>query len=208
MPKRIQKRLVLMGDSDVGPYGMTFLFIMTQKLEISLEKTALLRSFLVPEFVLSPRVSPFHLRPDLRTRTFENVQQMLNQFTYRTHYRDISTILCNMSGMSKARLSIWADRESFEHAEQKWLPEIQHFRPGIPVILVACKVYLRINMNLAEQMERRWDLLISREEGDTMAQRMGAKIYIKCSTMTRTNVDEVFQKAAFIANSFPLSKVK
>ncbi|PVF94895.1 ras-domain-containing protein [Serendipita vermifera] len=98
------------------------------------------------------------------------------------------------------------DRDSFEHVEQKWLPEILYFSSGIPFILVACKIDLRNNAVRLEEMERRREKMVSTEEGEVMAQRIGAKAHIECSSLDRTNVDEVFQKATSIAVTYPRPK--
>jgi Ras family protein A len=91
------------------------------------------------------------------------------------------------------------DKDSFEHAEHKWLPEVYHSRPGIPIALIACKVDLRHHPGHVEHLRRSGRRLISTEEGDDMAQRMGAKAYIECSVMDGTGVDEVIQELASIS---------
>jgi Ras homolog gene family, member A len=91
------------------------------------------------------------------------------------------------------------DENSFEHAEHKWLPEIYHSCPGIPIILIACKVDFRHHTGHVEYLKGNGKRLISTEEGDDMAQRMGASAYIECSVMDGTGVDEVIHKVASIS---------
>jgi Ras homolog gene family, member A len=91
------------------------------------------------------------------------------------------------------------DKDSFEHAEHKWLPEVYHSRPGIPIILIACKVDLRHHTGHVEYLKRNGERLISTEEGDAMAQRMGANAYIECSAMDGTGVDELIHKVVSIS---------
>ena len=38
-------------------------------------------------------------------------------------------------------------RSSFENVDLRWLPEIRHFCPSVPIVLVACKTDLRVDPN-------------------------------------------------------------
>jgi Ras family protein A len=54
------------------------------------------------------------------------------------------------------------DKDSFEHAEHKWLPEVYHSRPGIPIAaLIACKVDLRHHPGHVGHLRRSGRRLIS-----------------------------------------------
>ncbi|PVF94892.1 P-loop containing nucleoside triphosphate hydrolase protein [Serendipita vermifera] len=90
-------------------------------------------------------------------------------------------------------------RESLENAEQKWLPEAYHFCPGVPVILVASKTDLRTHEGYIQELKAKGESLLSREEGETVAQRMGAKLYVECSTANQADVDQLFQNVALIS---------
>ncbi|PVF94894.1 P-loop containing nucleoside triphosphate hydrolase protein [Serendipita vermifera] len=190
MLKPIQKRVVVLGDGLVG-------------------KTALVRTLHVPEFILDPHnFLPRYLRyfmQYVKTEQGQTVDLGVWDLSPREDYeqtRDLSYPFVDVVVICFAV----DDRESFEHAEHKWLPEIQYFRPGIPVVLVACKIDLRMDVDPIKEMEKRGQITVSLEEGEAMARRMGAKAYIECSTRIRTNVEEVFQKAASVAVSSPQSK--
>lgn len=78
-------------------------------------------------------------------------------------------------------------RASFDNIQDKWASEVVHFcGPQIPKILVAMKSDLR-----AQQPEG----LITREEGQALANKIGAYRYIECSAKYNDNVDQVFTEA-------------
>jgi small GTP-binding protein len=85
-------------------------------------------------------------------------------------------------------------RESLENVEVRWVPEVTHFCPGVPFLLVACKTDLRNNQNTLQEQT-----FITSEAGDKMAKRIGAKAYLECSAKTGEGVEQVFQTAATIA---------
>ena len=58
-------------------------------------------------------------------------------------------------------------RASFENCASKWIPELRHHCPGAPIILVANKIDLRSGGS------RRTSELVTREEGQQMAKKLG-----------------------------------
>ncbi|KIL54117.1 hypothetical protein M378DRAFT_174440 [Amanita muscaria Koide BX008] len=88
------------------------------------------------------------------------------------------------------------DPTSLENASDKWICEVQQYCPGIPIILLGCKMDLRDNTNAVEGREVVTQQLITPEEGQAVAQKIGAKYYLECSAKTGDGVSEVFQHAA------------
>lgn len=74
---------------------------------------------------------------------------------------------------------------SLENAFDKWVPEIQHYCPGIPFILVGLKSDSRAS---AEHP-------ISYDAGLEIGLQYGASAFIECSAKLGQNIDEVFQTA-------------
>jgi Ras homolog gene family, member A len=90
------------------------------------------------------------------------------------------------------------DPESFERVEEKWVQEVCHFCPGIPFLLVGCKTDLRHHRQTIEELTKEGKRPISKDEGEEMSGRIGAKAYLECSAKNGEGVTQVFQTAASI----------
>ena len=89
---------------------------------------------------------------------------------------------------------------SLENIPERWWPEVKHFCPTIPIILVGNKIDLRDNQSAIEQLHKR-ETPITREQGLEMAERIKAIQYIECSARTSENLERVFTAAAEVALS-------
>jgi len=74
---------------------------------------------------------------------------------------------------------------SYSNVKTKWVPELKHYSPDIPYVLVATKVDLRQSNQNA----------MSGAKGQQLANEIGALAYLECSARTNTNVKGVFDKA-------------
>ncbi|OIW17718.1 hypothetical protein TanjilG_29068 [Lupinus angustifolius] len=82
---------------------------------------------------------------------------------------------------------------SYENVLKKWIPELQHFAPGVPVVLVGTKLdlrqdkyYLADHPGLAP---------VTSEQGEELRKLVGAAYYMECSSKTQQNVKSVFDAA-------------
>jgi len=80
----------------------------------------------------------------------------------------------------------------------KWYPEVTHFCPTTPLILVGLKSDLRNNRNATELLRTQGLTPVTQQQGQTVAQRMGAR-YVECSSKTMTGVEDVFDLAVNMA---------
>ncbi|KZP15444.1 hypothetical protein FIBSPDRAFT_921127 [Athelia psychrophila] len=85
--------------------------------------------------------------------------------------------------------------DSLDNVQEKWISEVMHFCPGLPIILVACKKDLRREPRVTEQLRKTGQHPTTPEEGMAVAARIGAKHYLECSARTGEGVREVFQYA-------------
>lgn len=85
------------------------------------------------------------------------------------------------------------DRGTFTNLMDKWYPEVKHFCEHVPILLVGCKSDLRdaaVYRNYPHPPPP-GSKLVTTEEGQAMADRMGAK-YVECSAKDRQSMKEVF----------------
>ena len=85
--------------------------------------------------------------------------------------------------------------DSLENIPEKWIPEVKHFCPNIPVILVGNKKDLRNDSQTIQELGKRSQKPVTSDEGRTIAERIKAVEYIECSAKTKDGVNEVFSKA-------------
>merc|ERR1712025_515385 len=85
--------------------------------------------------------------------------------------------------------------DSLENIPEKWVPEVKHFCPNVPIVLVGNKKDLRSDAYTIKELSRTKQQPVSYQEGEQMSHRIGAKCYIECSALTKENVENVFQQA-------------
>ncbi|KAK5811061.1 hypothetical protein PVK06_026380 [Gossypium arboreum] len=95
-------------------------------------------------------------------------------------------------------------RPSYKNVTKKWLPELKHYAPAVPIVLVGTKLDLR------EDRQFRLDYpgasTISTEQGLELKRQIGALAYIECSSKTQQNVKAVFDGAIKVVVQPPKHK--
>lgn len=82
---------------------------------------------------------------------------------------------------------------SFEAIKEKWAPEIHHYIPQVPTILVGTKIDLREeqapdpNTNKFEP--------VTREQGEKMAKEVGCVKYMEVSSKTGAGLNDIFNQS-------------
>lgn len=98
-------------------------------------------------------------------------------------------------------------RPSFENISKKWVPELRHYAPSVPIVLVGTKLDLREDKQF--HMDYPGACTISTEQGEELKKQIGALAYIECSSKTQQNVKAVFDAAIKVVLQPPkLSKRK
>jgi len=82
---------------------------------------------------------------------------------------------------------------SFEAISEKWSPEVNHYIPDVPKLLVGTKVDLR-DSKTADPHTTDYQP-VTTEEGKALAEEIGAVRYVEVSAKTRKGLKEVFDAA-------------
>ncbi|KAH9512717.1 guanine nucleotide-binding protein Rho [Biomphalaria pfeifferi] len=85
--------------------------------------------------------------------------------------------------------------DSLENIPEKWTPEVRHFCPNVPIILVGNKKDLRNDESTKRELMKMKQEPVRPEEGRAMAEKINAYSYLECSAKTKEGVREVFETA-------------
>ena len=85
--------------------------------------------------------------------------------------------------------------DSLENIPEKWTPEVKHFCPNVPIILVGNKKDLRNDEQTKWELQKQKQEPVKREDGDEMSQKINAFAYLECSAKSKEGVREVFETA-------------
>ncbi|RKF59222.1 GTP-binding protein rhoC [Erysiphe neolycopersici] len=83
---------------------------------------------------------------------------------------------------------------SLENVMDKWYPEVVHFCPYTPLILVGLKSDLRTRRTCVELLKTQGLTPVTQEQGLGVATKMGAR-YAECSSKEMRGVEEIFTEA-------------
>ena len=88
------------------------------------------------------------------------------------------------------------------------LPEINHYCPNVPIVLVGNKIDLRQDKETIQRLAEKNLTPITFEQGSTMAKQIDALSYCECSARTGDNLKQVFDSAIRAVISKPNEKNK
>jgi len=84
---------------------------------------------------------------------------------------------------------------SYENISSKWIPELIHFCPDVPSILVGTKIDLRGEESALEKLRKQGQQPTTPEQGQQLAKKIKALKYLECSAKTGENLKQVFDEA-------------
>ena len=84
---------------------------------------------------------------------------------------------------------------SFENVKSKWVQEVNHHCPGVPMMLVGTKLDLRDDQETIMRLAEKGLSPISFETGQKLAKEIKAVKYLECSALTQKNLKMVFDEA-------------
>ncbi|KAL0002054.1 hypothetical protein SO802_015835 [Lithocarpus litseifolius] len=89
-------------------------------------------------------------------------------------YRGADVFLLAFSLISKA---------SYENISKKWIPELRHYAPTVPIVLVGTKLDLREDKQYL--INHPGATPITAAQGEELKKTIGAAVYIECSSKTQ-----------------------
>ncbi|CAI0392834.1 unnamed protein product [Linum tenue] len=125
-------------------------------------------------------------------------------------YRGADVFILAFSLISKA---------SYENVSKKWIPELKHYAPGVPIVLVGTKlgifhfvnmIFIKADLRDDKQffIDHPGAVPISTAQGEELRKLIGAPAYIECSSKTQENVKAVFDAAIRVVLQPPKQKKK
>ncbi|XP_051140555.1 rac-like GTP-binding protein RHO1 [Andrographis paniculata] len=112
-------------------------------------------------------------------------------------YRGADVFILAFSLISKA---------SYENVSKKWIPELKHYAPGVPIVLVGTKIDLRDDSEFLS--EHPSAVPITNAQGEELRKMIDSPYYIECSAKTQQNVKQVFDAAIKVVLQPPKQKKK
>ncbi|KAF4354359.1 hypothetical protein F8388_023021 [Cannabis sativa] len=119
-------------------------------------------------------------------------------------YRGADVFLLAFSLISKA---------SYENISKKWIPELRHYAPTVPIVLVGTKLDLRDDKQylidhpgatpITSAQATYGSILL---QGEDLKKAIGAAVYLECSSKTQQNVKAVFDAAIKVVLQPPKPK--
>ncbi len=73
------------------------------------------------------------------------------------------------------------DITSYENVFNRWVPEILHWRPEIPILLCGTKIDLREDYKAVKELLEKGSSMVTTEEGEFLAKSVGCVGYVEMS---------------------------
>ncbi|CAL8351357.1 unnamed protein product [Boreogadus saida] len=84
---------------------------------------------------------------------------------------------------------------SFRGLAQHWVPEVRRHRPDTPLVLIGTQLDLREDVQVLIQLARAQETPVSPQDGQRLAQEIGAVGFAECSALTQKNLKDAFDAA-------------
>jgi Ras-related C3 botulinum toxin substrate 1 len=91
---------------------------------------------------------------------------------------------------------------SYENIQSKWYPEITHYSPNTPYVLVGTKKDLLDDAKTILALEKKNQKPILLKQGLALNYEISSVKYFECSALTREGVDFLFESVVEIANRY------
>ena len=79
------------------------------------------------------------------------------------------------------------------NCSEKWAPEVEHFCPGAPIVLVGTKSDLRHDPRTIEELAKSREAPVTTEAAMQVCKKLNMYDYVECSALKKQNIREVFE---------------
>lgn len=86
---------------------------------------------------------------------------------------------------------------AYDNVRLKWVPEVRHFCPQVPIILVATKTDLRDDPSIK---------CYTPEDGKRLKRKVKAQSYRECSALRNEGLEEIFTEAIKVVQKHKVKK--
>jgi small GTP-binding protein len=76
--------------------------------------------------------------------------------------------------------------DSLENIYEKWTPEVRHFCPNVPIVLIGNKADLRDDPKVIQELAQNNKKPVTTERAKYVADQIGAFSYLECSAKNKT----------------------
>lgn len=83
---------------------------------------------------------------------------------------------------------------SFENVKSKWVPELRHHCPDVPIVLVGTKLDLREDADMVKRLQEKELAPITGQMAEVMKKEVNAVAWGECSARTQKGLKEVFNE--------------
>lgn len=90
---------------------------------------------------------------------------------------------------------------SFRNVRRNWFPEIHHNCPNALSLIVGTRMDTRDRSSVRNKLSEQDLAVTKREDGEKMATELGAVGYVECSALTRSKLEDIFDKVRYIGRS-------
>ena len=87
------------------------------------------------------------------------------------------------------------------YVSTQWCPEVRHYLPNVPLILVGLKSDLRNDPSTLEMLRERRQEPVTRSVAMAVVERIGAEGYFECSALLNVGLKEIFEHAVIVTKS-------
>ncbi|CAF0825426.1 unnamed protein product [Brachionus calyciflorus] len=88
---------------------------------------------------------------------------------------------------------------SFENIKEKWIPEILHYCPDAPFMIVGTQTDLRTDSDTINKLKKNNQKPVTPDQAVRLAKELKAVKYVECSALTQEGLKDVFDEAIVAA---------